>query len=80
MAAQIRELLKGGKNRLAEKKISPIDAELLLAHALGVTRMELHARTVELEAAEFDRISDEFSDLIAAVSYTHLTLPTKRIV
>ena len=65
MAAQIRELLKVGKDRLAEKKISPIDAELLLAHALGVTRMELHARTVELEAAEFDRISDEFSDLIA---------------
>jgi len=65
MAAQIRELLKGGKDRLAEKKISPIDAELLLAHTLGVTRMELHARTVELEAAEFDRISDEFSDLIA---------------
>lgn len=64
MAFQIRELLTTSKARLAEKKISPIDAELLLAHLLGVTRMELHARTVELGENEYNRISEEFSDLI----------------
>jgi release factor glutamine methyltransferase len=64
MAAQVRELLTGGKERLAAKKISPVDAELLLAHLLGVTRMQLHAQTVELDPDEYLRISHEYADLI----------------
>ena len=64
MAAQVRELLIGGKERLAAKKISPVDAELLLAHLLGVTRMQLHAQTVELGPDEYLRISHEYADLI----------------
>ncbi len=64
MAAQVRELLIGGKERLAAKKISPVDAELLLAHLLGVTRMQLHAQTVELDPDEYLRISHEYADLI----------------
>lgn len=64
MAAQVRELLIGGKERLAAKKISPVDAELLLAHLLGVTRMQLHAQTVELGPDEYLRISQEYADLI----------------
>ncbi len=64
MAAQVRELLIGGKERLAARKISPVDAELLLAHLLGVTRMQLHAQTVELDPDEYLRISHEYADLI----------------
>ena len=64
MAAQVRELLIGGKERLAARKISPVDAELLLAHLLGVTRMQLHAQTVELDPDEYLRISPEYADLI----------------
>ena len=64
MGSQLRDLLKVGKERLAEKKISPVDAELLLAHLVGMTRMELHAKVIELSEADFERTSQEYDDLI----------------
>jgi len=64
MGSQLRDLLKVGKERLAEKKISPVDAELLLAHLVGMTRMELHAKVIELSEADFERTSQEYADLI----------------
>ncbi len=64
MGSQLRDLLKVGRERLAEKKISAVDAELLLAHLLGITRMELHGKVIELDDEEFDRISLEYADLI----------------
>jgi len=64
MGSQLRDLLKVGKERLAEKKISPVDAELLLAHLVGITRMELHAKVIELSEADFERTSQEYDDLI----------------
>jgi len=64
MGSQLRDLLKVGKERLAEKKISPVDAELLLAHLVGMTRMELHAKVIELNDEEFERTSQEYADLI----------------
>ncbi len=64
MGSQLRDLLKVGRERLAEKKISAVDAELLLAHLLGITRMELHGKVIELDDEEFDRTSLEYADLI----------------
>jgi release factor glutamine methyltransferase len=64
MGSQLRDLLKVGKERLAEKKISPVDAELLLAHLVGITRMELHAKVIELNEEEYERTSQEYADLI----------------
>ena len=64
MGSQLRDLLKVGRERLAEKKISAVDAELLLAHLLGITRMELHGKVIELDDEEFDRTSLEYTDLI----------------
>lgn len=64
MGSQLRDLLKVGKERLAEKKISPVDAELLLAHLVGMTRMELHAKVIELNDEEIERTSQEYADLI----------------
>jgi len=64
MGSQLRDLLKVGKERLAEKKISPVDAELLLAHLVGMTRMELHAKVIELNDEEIKRTSQEYADLI----------------
>ena len=64
MASQLRDLLKVGKERLAAKKISSVDAELLLAHLVGMTRMELHAKVIELSEADFERTSQEYADLI----------------
>jgi release factor glutamine methyltransferase len=60
----VRDLLESGKARLADKKISPVDAELLLAHLFGVTRMELHAREFSLADEEFSKISIEYADFI----------------
>ena len=64
MASQLRDLLKVGKERLAAKKISSVDAELLLAHLVGMTRMELHAKVIELSEMDFERTSQEYADLI----------------
>jgi release factor glutamine methyltransferase len=64
MGSQLRDLLKVGRERLAEKKISAVDAELLLAHLLGINRMELHGKVIELDDEEFDRTSLEYADLI----------------
>jgi release factor glutamine methyltransferase len=61
----IRQLLKSAKAELATKGISGVDAELLLAHILRVTRMELHSKSIELGEVEAERVTEEFHDLIA---------------
>ena len=38
----IKVLLRGAKSELAESGISEVDAEHLLAHVLGISRMDLH--------------------------------------
>jgi len=38
----VRETLKDAKEQLALSEINGIDAEILLAHVLGITRMDLH--------------------------------------
>jgi release factor glutamine methyltransferase len=49
---KVKELLDFGKSQFAEKEISPVDAELILAHFLGVDRMELHSREIPIESEE----------------------------
>ena len=39
---QVKELLRDAKSQLAESGISEVDAEHLLAHVLGLSRMDLH--------------------------------------
>jgi release factor glutamine methyltransferase len=43
----MKELLRNAKELLASKGINPVDAELLLAHASHVTRMDLHSKAIE---------------------------------
>jgi len=43
-----KELLDFGKTQFAGRDISPVDAELILAHFLGINRMELHAKEFEI--------------------------------
>lgn len=55
----IKELLGDGKELLRRSGISEIDAEHLLAHALGIARMELHNPvTLEKRIAEIVDTSD----------------------
>jgi release factor glutamine methyltransferase len=60
----IRDLLRWGKDQLATKEISGTDAELLLAHILGVTRMELHSKPIDL-GEDGARVKEEFEDAIS---------------
>ena len=64
MADEIRAVLKSGKARLAQKQIAEVDAELLLSHILGITRMELHSKRVEVDETELLRITEHFNELL----------------
>ena len=73
----VKELLKFGKEQLATKNIGPVDAELLLANILGVNRMELHAKTIELD----DESEKESKELYSKAIAQRLTgMPTQYIV
>ena len=65
----VREILKDAKEQLALSEIGGIDAEILLAHVLGITRMDLHNPLVlerTLDALEDKTIAlDTFHDLLA---------------
>lgn len=65
----LREILREGKRRLEEVSISPIDAELLLAHLLGISRLELHSREVisdeKLDDKELASLKERFDELIS---------------
>ena len=64
MAHEIRSLLKDAKAALQSSEISPVDAEILLAHILGVNRMELHAKSFEFTDEEYEDLSDQLHSLI----------------
>ena len=64
MAHEIRSLLQEAKATLQRHEISQVDAELLLAHILGVNRMELHAKSFSFTGEEFDELSDQLTSLI----------------
>jgi len=61
----VKDLLKLGKDQLATKNIAPVEAELLLAHTLGINRMELHGRIIELSAEEAAETSEIYNQAIA---------------
>lgn len=56
----LKSVLREIRERFTENGISSIDAELLLAHILGVNRMELHARSYELTEEQ----SEELAELV----------------
>jgi release factor glutamine methyltransferase len=68
----IKELLREAKSQLDESGISQVDAEHLLAHCLGVSRMDLH-NPVILEST-LATISDE-----QTIEETFATLVERRI-
>ena len=58
----IKNLLKESKERFANAQIDGVDAELILAHVLGVGRMDLHARDFSLTPEQ----EEVFTELVAA--------------
>jgi release factor glutamine methyltransferase len=61
----VKDLLKLGKDQLATKDIAPVEAELLLAHALGINRMELHGRVIELSDEQALETKEIYNQAIA---------------
>ena len=65
---EIKAILRAAKAQLSESNISEVDAEHLLAHVLGLTRMDLH-NPVVLEAAllgfsDQNIVEEQFFDLL----------------
>jgi len=65
---EIKALLRVAKSQLAESGINEVDAEHLLAHVLGLTRMDLH-NSVLVEStiatiSDIDVIEAQFFDLL----------------
>ena len=64
----IKALLRGAKSQLAESQISQVDAELLLAHVLGISRMDLHnpvlLDTTLTAVGDTDVIEEQFISLL----------------
>lgn len=58
----IKNLLKESKERFANAQIDGVDAELILAHVLGVGRMDLHTRDFSLTTEQ----EEVFTELVAA--------------
>jgi len=58
----IKSLLRSSKEQCLAAQIDGVDAELILAHVLGVGRMDLHARDFSLSPEQ----EELFHELIAA--------------
>lgn len=61
----VRELIRSAKERLAKAGYNEVDAEILFAHLLGISRMELH-NPIALEKAMEDigDIAEDYHQLI----------------
>ena len=64
----IKALLRDAKSQLAESQISQVDAEHLLAHVLGISRMDLHnpvlLETTLTAISDTDVIEEQFIALL----------------
>ena len=60
----MKELLRAAFSQFEKNQIALVDAELLLAHLLGVSRKQIHSQLIELPDNEREKISAEYNDLI----------------
>ena len=60
----MKELLRQAITQFEKNKISTVDAELLLAHLLGVSRKEIHAQALEIPSDQIESITADYKELI----------------
>jgi len=64
----VKEILRDAKSQLAESGISEVDAEHLLAHVLGLSRMDLHnsvlVESTLLGIEDKDVLEEQFYELL----------------
>lgn len=69
----IREILISAKQELAKFELPAVDAELMLAHVLGVNRMDLHARQFEITPEQNELFKEMLDARIAGKPTQYLT-------
>jgi len=57
-------LLRAAFSQFEKNQIAVVDAELLLAHLLGISRKQIHAQDLELADGDREKLASEYSDLI----------------
>ena len=62
--ANVRELVLAAKAQLQANAISDVDAEIFIAHVLGVSRKELHSFPSDLPEEDFLDVKRDFQSLI----------------
>jgi release factor glutamine methyltransferase len=60
----LKDLLRQAFTQFEKNKISTVDAELLLAHLLGVSRKEIHTQALEIPSDQIESITAEYKELI----------------
>ena len=60
----MKELLRAAFSQFEKNQIAAVDAELLLAHLLGISRKQIHAQDLELADEDREKLASEYSDLI----------------
>lgn len=60
----MKELLRQAFTQFEKNKISTVDAELLLAHLLGVSRKEIHSQALEIPSDQIESITADYKELI----------------
>jgi len=61
----LKELLRAAFSQFEKNQIATVDAEILLAHLLGVSRKQIHSQIIELSGADQEKISGEYNELIS---------------
>ena len=60
----MKELLRAAFSQFEKNQIQAVDAELLLAHLLGISRKQIHAQNFDLADKDKEKITSEYADLI----------------
>ena len=58
-------MLRAAFTQFEKNKIPLVDAEILLAHLLGVSRKEIHSQGLEIDDTQLEKITNEYNDLIS---------------
>jgi release factor glutamine methyltransferase len=61
----LKELLRAAFSQFEKNQIATVDAEILLAHLLGVSRKQIHSQIIELSDVDQEKISGEYNELIS---------------
>ena len=60
----MKELLRAAFSQFEKNQIQAVDAELLLANLLGISRKQIHAQNFDLADKDREKIASEYADLI----------------